>query len=186
MAIGTTFIKDMSCLNPHNLDKLGVTVLVKRFVSIVHTLTKQKMCSNTEGDESIDHFRTLINCPINVLKFKSFKRSQDRLDQFYFETLGVCTKSSLGKLLQSLFVLHNGQAEVERGFSINKALLEDNMKEESIISRRRIKDYMYAYKLKPYQVNVSKDMQISVATARSRYVVYFRVLCFGVRVIFYN
>ena len=123
---------------------------------------------------------------MNVLKFKSFKRSQDRLDQFYFETLGVCTKSSLGKLLQSLFVLHNGQAEVERGFSINKALLEDNMKEESIISRRRIKDYMYAYKLEPYQVNVSKDMQMSVATARSRYVVFFRVLRFSVRIIFRN
>ena len=94
-------------------------------------------------------------------------------------------QKNCGKLLQSLFVLHNGQAGVELGFSINKALLEDNTKEESIKSRR-VKDYMYAYKLEPYQVNVLKDMQMSVATARSRYVVFYRVLRFSVRVIFYN
>ena len=86
---------------------------------------------------------------MNALKFKSFKQSEDRLDQFYFETLEVPAKSSLGKLLQALFVWHNGKAEVERGFSINKDLLENNMKEETIISRK-IKDYMYAYKLEPY------------------------------------
>ena len=80
---------------------------------------------------------------MNALKFKSFKRSEDSLDQFYFERLKVPTESFLGKLLQALFVLHNGQAEVERGFSINKGLLEKNMKEETITSRRRIKDYMY-------------------------------------------
>ena len=125
---------------------------------------------------------------MNALEFKSFNRSQDRLNQFYFETLEVPTNSSLGKLLQSLFVLHNGQAEVERGFIINKALLENNMKEETITPRRRIKDYMYACKLEPYQVNVSKDMQMSVAAARSKYVVFLRVLRFNfsVRLIFYD
>ena len=60
---------------------------------------------------------------MNALEFKSFNRSQDRLNQFYFETLEVPTNSSLGKLLQSLFVLHNGQAEVELGFSIKSSSL---------------------------------------------------------------
>jgi len=62
---------------------------------------------------SIEQFRTLVNCPINALKFKSFKQKEDCLDQFYFETLKFPAKSSLGKLLQPLFVLHNDQAEVE-------------------------------------------------------------------------
>ena len=78
---------------------------------------------------------------MNASKFKSFKQSEDRLDQFYFETLEVPAKSSLGKLLQAL--LHNGKTEVKRGFSINKDLLENNMKEETITSGRRIKGYMY-------------------------------------------
>ena len=106
---------------------------------------------------------------MNALKFKSFKQSEDRLDQFYFERLKVPTESFLGKFLQALFVLHSGQAEVERGFSINKDLLEYNMKEQTITSRRRVKNYMYAYKLETYQINVSKDS----AAARSRYDVFF-------------
>ena len=50
---------------------------------------------------------------MNALKFKSFKQKEDCLDQFYFETLKFPAKSSLGKLLQAAFVLHNDQAEVE-------------------------------------------------------------------------
>ena len=126
MAIGSKFVKNMSCLNPHSLEKVGVTIVVKRFANIVHSLTNQKICSNSEGDASIGQFRTLVNCPMNVLKFKSFKRSEDRLDQLYFETLEVPAESSLGKLFQVLFVLHNGQAEVGRGFSINKDVLGNN------------------------------------------------------------
>ena len=85
---------------------------------------------------------------MNVFKFKSFKTTEEHLDQFYFEMLSVAAKSSLGKLLQLLFVLHNGQAEVERGFSINKALLEKNMREQTVVSRSI--DYMYAYKNTKY------------------------------------
>ena len=114
------------------------------------------MCSNSEGDASIEQFRTLVNCPMNALKFKSFKQSEDRLDQFYFETLKVPAKSSLEKLLQSLFVLHNDQAEVERWFSINNALLENSMKGETITSRRRIKYYVYVYNIEQYRVRKYK------------------------------
>ena len=36
------------------------------------------------------------------------------------------------------------------------------------------------------EVNVLKDMQMLVAAARSRYVLFFRVLRFSFRVIFYD
>ena len=112
----------MSCFYPHSLEKLGVTIVVKHFANIAHSLTKQNMCSNSEGDASIGQSRTLVNCPMNALKFNSFKQSEDRLDQFYFEILEVPAEYSLGKLLKALFVFHNGQTEVERGFSINNDL----------------------------------------------------------------
>ena len=40
MAIGSTFVKNMSCLNPHSLEKLGVTIVVKSFANILHPLAK--------------------------------------------------------------------------------------------------------------------------------------------------
>ena len=84
---------------------------------------------------------------MKAFKLKSFKQSEDRLDKLYFETLKVPTKYSLEKLFQPLFVLHNDQAEVERAFSINKALLENSMKGKTITPRRVVKDCMYVYKL---------------------------------------
>ena len=36
IAVGSTFIKNISSLNPENLEKLGVTIVVKRFANIVH------------------------------------------------------------------------------------------------------------------------------------------------------
>ena len=55
-------------------------------------------------------------------------------------------------MLEPLLVLHNDQAEVELGFSINKAMLESSMKWETVTSRKRVKDNVYAYKLELYQV----------------------------------
>ena len=107
------------------------------------------MFSNSEGDAGIEQFRTLVNCPMNALKFKSFSKVK-------IVWTNSILKHSIEKLLQPLFVLHNDQAEVERGFSINKALLENSMKGETITSRRRVKDYMYAYKLELYQVRKYK------------------------------
>lgn len=145
------------------------------------------MSSNFEGDVNIEQFRTLVNCQMNAFKFKNFKQSEYHLNQICFETLEVLAKS-LRQLLQSSFVLYNGQTEVEKGFSINIALLKNSMKEETITPRRRIKNYMYACRLELHQVNVSKDMQMSVTAARSRYDVFFRVLrfSFSVKVICYH
>ena len=95
---------------------------------------------------------------MNVFKFKSFKTTEEHLDQFYFEMLSVAAKSSLGKLLQLLFVLHNGQAEMELGFSINKALLENNMREQTIVFRGRIIDYMYTYKNTTSKILISENV----------------------------
>ena len=46
MYIGSTFVKSMSCLNPHSLEKLGVTIVVKGFANIVHSL-QSKTCAPT-------------------------------------------------------------------------------------------------------------------------------------------
>ena len=47
----------------------------------------------------------------------------------------------LRKVIKLILVLSNGQASVERGFSINKESIVENQKEKSIISQRFIYDY---------------------------------------------
>ena len=42
--------------------------------------------------------------------------------------------NSLSLIVQTVLVLHNGQAETERGFSINKETMKDNMSMTIIVS----------------------------------------------------
>ena len=45
----------------------------------------------------------------------------------------------LASLLIVLFTLSHGQADVERGFSLNSGSLKDNIKDESVVSKQIVK-----------------------------------------------
>ena len=49
-------------------------------------------------------------------------------------------------MLKTLILFH-GKNQVERGFSVNKALMNDNMQEKkTVISRRSVNDFMQSHK----------------------------------------
>ena len=73
----------------------------------------------------------------------------------------------LSVILQSIFVLSHGQAAVERGFSLNQLLLRCNMKEMSIVSRRRIKDYMITHNFVPSNVRITPELIKSVSLSHN-------------------
>ena len=49
--------------------------------------------------------------------------------------------SEFCNILELVFVLSHGQMDIERGFSLNKNLLKQNMEALTITSQRKIKDY---------------------------------------------
>ena len=59
-----------------------------------------------------------------------------------------------------------------RGFSQNKILLQQNIKDDSISSKRIVKDHMLANKLQSYSVESTNEMRKSVRAASTRYAVY--------------
>jgi hypothetical protein len=62
---------------------------------------------------------------------------RDRLDVVYHRLLqGSEEFSSLWKVVRKVLVLFHGQAQVEGGFSINKDMLVENLKEQSLIALR--------------------------------------------------
>ena len=74
--------------------------------------------------------------------------------------------------MKIVFVLTQGQASVERGFSINKSMLEDNITEAYIVSHRLVKDYLTSNHLEPKDVKISQDMLLSVKSARQKYMTF--------------
>ena len=123
-----------------------------------------------KGDDSINQYIDLLSSS-NIQKlFENFVDRNHSLDCFYFDTLDIPSKyKGLTRVLEAVFVLHNGQASVERGFSLNKELISTNMGEMTIRSRRMIKDHLYANSLKPSTAELSSALLKFVKFSRAQY-----------------
>ena len=115
------------------------------------------LISSQKSDATLQKYMQLIKPKVNRAHFKKFDRKKERLDVLYFKHLDVNTKfPNLASVLKIVFVLTHGQASVERGFSINESILEDNITEAYIVSHRLVKDYLTSNHLEPKDVKIHK------------------------------
>ena len=61
-----------------------------------------------------------------------------RLDKFMTEFCPIPKFKELWKLYKIVFILASGNAHVERGFSVKKDILKDNMREITLESHRLV------------------------------------------------
>ena len=77
--------------------------------------------------------------------FTSFDWNKERLDVFYHEVIGSKEEfKEIWSVFQIAFILSHRNARVESGFSVNGDILVENLKEESLIVRRRVYDSILA------------------------------------------
>ena len=140
-------------------------------MSIISTAVADK--SRLEYSEFLTTFSK--NSPTTASKKDVFeKRKTQRFDHFYFENFDMDRFPKLSVILQSIFVLSHGQAAVECGFSLSQLLLRCNMKEMSIVSRRRIKDYMITRNFVPSNVRITPELIKSVSLSHDRYTTFLK------------
>ena len=84
-------------------------------------------------------------CKSDLFRLKSFNREEYRLDELFFH-LGIQKYKDLSYVVKIIFTLSHGRPSVERGFSISKSLVKLNMKEETILAKKIIRDYMLRVK----------------------------------------
>ena len=109
------------------------------------------------------------NVKLNIDKFRSFDRYKTKLDVFYFSTIGLDKYKELKYVMKVILTRGHGQVSVERGFSISKAVFKVNTTEESIASKKLVRDYMIENKLEPHNVPISNQLIRSVSCARQSY-----------------
>ena len=87
--------------------------------------------------------------------FSEYNLKSDLLDEFYMRYLkwsihykNFCCSTFLG--------IYHGQAAAEHGFSLNYKLLVVNMKIESLIAQRCLKDFMIANNYSSHNVPIAK------------------------------
>ena len=94
-------------------------------------------------------------------KFAEFNESFCCLDGFYFEKIGIQKYGELSFVIRLILTLSHGQASVERGFSINNAILETNMLPETVVSKRIVRDHMIAKGLQPHTIKIDKLIKLA-------------------------
>lgn len=165
-----SLVKHLTCLNPnkmvsHKEECLGK---FKKLLTLLHNASKF-----TEGEcEQIqqEYLLFLDNIPkFGVAKFTGFNPDHDSSDDFFCEILsGDRSYVLLTKLMKLVMCLSHGQASVERGFSINKKIEVENMKEKTLIAQRTICDYVTKAG-GILNVGMTKELLLSVRMARQKY-----------------
>ena len=106
---------------------------------------------------------------LNIDTFKSFDRYKTKLDVFYFQTIGLDKYKGLKCVMKVILTLSHGQPSIERGFSINKSVFKVNITEESILSKKIVRDHIIANKLEPHAGPISNQLIRSESCARQSY-----------------
>ena len=88
-------------------------------------------------------------------KFAEFDESSCRLNEFYFQKIGIQKYGELSFFLRHILILSHWEASLERGFSINNAILETNMLLETAASKRIARCHIIAKGLHPYTIKTS-------------------------------
>ena len=92
-------------------------------------------------------------------KFLSFDKSEQRLDEFLGNCVGNAPSfSELCNVFKILLIFSHGQAHVERGFSVNKQLLVENLHPYSLVAQRIVNDHMVFHKSQHHEVDVNVKM----------------------------
>lgn len=119
------------------------------------------------GDAIVQEFESFLSVEARNEAFLAFKPFERRLDTFLCEQLSRPYPAAWG-FCQKLLLLSHGQASVERGFSVNKEILTENIQEDTIVARRLICDFV-AMHGGVTQVPLTKELMASVGAARSKY-----------------
>ena len=80
--------------------------------------------------------------------------------------------ADLYRVVKISLVLSHGNAEAERGFSVNKQILQDNMMEVSLIAQRLVHQAIPKTENKLLDIAITKQMVADVRMASSRRVAY--------------
>ena len=137
-----TLVSNMICLDPRYIVAHPNSAETS-FRRVLEQLSKAGWKDNRQCDSLQKEYRSLVTLLSKDFKQEcsKFDEKKDRLDDFLFDTVGVHKRNDTKEvfaLIMMLLTMFHGQADVERGFSINSDMLQPNMKKETIKAMRMV------------------------------------------------
>ena len=128
------FVKYSSCFRPDKvLDNPDGHLMMKK---LLRSLVNLKILTETHSDLALRQYISFTkeDAKLNSSLLNEFSLSNDRLDDFYFKKMKISKFKELALVCKIVFTLSHGQSSVERGFSLNKSVVADNISNQSIVS----------------------------------------------------
>ncbi|KAK5876302.1 hypothetical protein CesoFtcFv8_025669 [Champsocephalus esox] len=139
-------VRNLSVLDPRVLPK-SKEVSTRKLTTVLRLLVETGRIEDKCCDEIIREFGYFYDHSLMSASdcFRDFNPQSGRLDEFYQEHLSNKAECRhLWEVVKLVLVLSHGQASVERGFSVNKEVMVENLKEHLLIAQRVIKDHVHS------------------------------------------
>ncbi|XP_077511308.1 uncharacterized protein LOC144121784 [Amblyomma americanum] len=130
-----------SCLDPASA--LSPEAGAKKLCMALEVLTEHQWMTGLEAERTHRSYVEVCSLSSVQVALRSFDRKEQRLDALWFE---LCSRDhkELFLFVKLILCMSHGNAAVERGFSVNKECLVENLKEESLIAQRVVYDAVSA------------------------------------------
>ncbi|KAJ8403281.1 hypothetical protein AAFF_G00354980 [Aldrovandia affinis] len=160
-------VRHLTCLNPHEIVKSS-TEPAEHFGRILTMLLNGKWLSAEQCDELLSQFKSFsTEIKEHAAAFTNFEPETERLDKFLGKYMKGRKYRNLWELLKKLLTISHGQASVERGYSVNKELLIENMQEKSLVALRKVHDAVELTDL--MELALTPKLKQNLKAARTRY-----------------
>ena len=164
-------VRHLSVLDPRVLIKNKETS-TRKLTCVLQILVEAGRIHEKTCDEVLKEFSQFYDHSLKSDCFRSFNPQSERLDEFFHEMLSTKTEwCHLWKTVRDLLILSHGQASVERGFSVNKVVVVENMQEHSLVAQRVILDHVKSVG-GLQNIAYTKELLLSAASARQKYQLY--------------
>lgn len=128
----------ISCFDPEVASNLPISK--KRMENLLTILLESGYILSSIVDRALNEYKDLCNSEVAVLQ--KYSRQNERIDHFWNKLLNEKKLHNLFHVMKIVTIFSHGNANVERGFSINKECLVENMKEELLTGRRYVFDHV--------------------------------------------
>ncbi|GBN25498.1 hypothetical protein AVEN_76890-1 [Araneus ventricosus] len=162
-------VRGISCLSPNILISASSSFCVQKIKIALDTFVDCHQMTEVTADKVKSEFCKFFASPHVKKEMLEFKHESERLDVFYSSLMVKNTNyQNLFMFVKNVLIMSHGNAAVESVFSINKAVLTENMQERSVIDLRTVDDAV-SNSGGLFKVDITKEMILAARNAHSCY-----------------
>lgn len=159
--------KAASCFDPTIC--LKPNLFSNRVTKLLLILVQKNWISSSVADKVKLQLKEICSRLNTVEKLKSYKKSE-RIDVLWHDILSSEERcQDAFNVMKMTMILSHGNANIERGFSVNKDCLWDNMKEQTLNARRLVYDSLLANGGLTTDFVITKKLIHSAKNARPKF-----------------